>query len=99
MIDPKDNLSHYPNLANSFNKLDLFIKRALTFDMLEKQLAWAFNDYEQKRAIHRLYCVISSLLSGDNPYFQKLLAQEKQALIVLTLLDGCKNSQESIAAL
>lgn len=96
MVDPKANLEHYPNLEALFNSLDPSIKGGLTFEAIQEQLMWAFNDYEQKRAIHRLYWVIKSFSEGNNPYFQKLSAAQKQALIALTILDGCKNSNDSI---
>lgn len=98
MIDPRTNLSHYPSLEKLFNSLDPSVKGSLTFNAIQEQLAWALNDYEQKRAIHRLHCVITSLSFGNIAHFQKLSADQKQALIVLTVLDGCKNSKESIDA-
>jgi len=89
-------LSLYPSLEDNFNQLDPSIKGALTFSTIKAQLTWAFNETEQKRAIHRLHCLIDFLSANNNEYIQKLSPAEKQALIVLSLLDGCKNSAESV---
>jgi beta-phosphoglucomutase len=88
----------YPNLETTFNGLDISIKGDLNFDLIVEQLTWASNEYEKKRAIHRLHCVLASLTSQNVSYFERLSAEQKQALIVLTILDGCKNSEASVKA-
>ncbi len=93
-----DVLSLYPSLARKFENIDANVRGNLTFADVKKQLEWAFNEYEMKRTIHRLHCLVTFLLEKKIAVVEKLSPDEKQALIVLVLLDGCKNSPASIDA-
>lgn len=90
--------NEYPSMPDLFadNFSDIELQQII------KQLQWVTNERELNRTLHRLHCFLQCLEEHDDyssiKVLTKLTPTEKQALLALFLIDGCKCSAPAIEA-